>query len=72
MPVMMVPFRACAMGQADTYISYHCVGPQILLYKQSDMKLVKKKTTQTKNKHNIKQNRYTDVNTAVSKYKYCA
>jgi hypothetical protein len=51
------------------------------------MKLVRKKTTQTKKqkyktkalskkntiqKHNTKQDRYTDVDTTVSKYKYCA
>jgi hypothetical protein len=36
------------------------------LYKQSDMKLVRTNNTQTE--HTKTQNKYTDVNTAVSKY----
>jgi hypothetical protein len=40
-------------------ISYHFVGPQILLYKQSDMKLVRKKQHKQRNKNTI-QNR-TDI-----------
>jgi hypothetical protein len=34
-----------------TYISYHFVGPQNLLYKQSDMKLVRKKQHKQRNKN---------------------
>jgi hypothetical protein len=54
-----------------TYISYRFVGPQILLYKQSDKKLVRKKQytnrtykSSTLNKTNIQ------MSILVSKYMY--
>jgi hypothetical protein len=45
-----------------TYI-YHFVGPQFLLYKQSDMKLVRKNKERKKNKNTI-QNR-TDIQMSI-------
>jgi hypothetical protein len=50
-----------------TYISYHFVGPQILLYKQSDMKLVRKKQHTSKRNKNTIQNR-TDIQMSILQY----
>src|SRR5215510_9788385 len=41
-------YSLCIHPYIHTYILYHFVGPQILLYKQSDIKLVRKNNTQTK------------------------